>query len=164
MSRFIACLLIGLIPFVLDAQSIERKVIATAGTSVVVGNIQVDYTVGETVVQTSIAGNLIVTQGFQQGNLIATGVTGLPARVSYRVFPNPTTAEILVELEGPKLDYYAAIANLAGQALGDLEHHFNGTGKLQRTFDLSGMPAGVYLLVFKDHLGKPLTSVKVVKQ
>lgn len=164
MQRLIAFLLTGLLPLALASQSLERKVVASAGASVKAGNLQVDYTVGEAVVQTLATGSLILTQGFQQGDPVVTGVWGLPANVRYRVFPNPASTEILVELEGPKLDYYVALVSLSGQVLGGFAHYFNGSGKLERAFDLSNLPAGVYFVVFKDRLGQPLASVRVVKQ
>jgi len=48
------------------SQSISRKVIASAGGYYIGNNINVNYTIGETVINTLSVPNTIVTQGFQQ--------------------------------------------------------------------------------------------------
>lgn len=49
-----------------NAQSISRSVLPTNGGTYSGNNLQVDYTVGETITQTFTNGNFILTQGFQQ--------------------------------------------------------------------------------------------------
>jgi hypothetical protein len=155
--------MIHFIPSVLLGQSIVRKVIATAGTSVKVGNIQVDYTVGEPVINTLSAGSFVLTQGFQQGDPVISATHGLPENVSLKISPNPTSGEVLVELAGPEIDCYAGIFTIFGQPVSDLEHQFIGAGKQQTRFNLSRMPSGAYHVVFMDSSGKLLTSVTVIR-
>jgi len=51
---------------IVNAQSLERSVIGSAGGEVTSGNITLSFTVGEVAVQTLISGNIILTEGFQQ--------------------------------------------------------------------------------------------------
>jgi hypothetical protein len=47
-------------------QSIERQVISCMGHSFVNANVQVDFTLGETAIQTFSMNGIVVTQGFHQ--------------------------------------------------------------------------------------------------
>jgi hypothetical protein len=59
-----------LIGMSLQAQSIERQVIGSSGTSFSNASVQLDFTVGELVVSTLTDGSTILTQGFHQTNLL----------------------------------------------------------------------------------------------
>ena len=53
--------------FKLQAQAVSREVFSTAGnTETQVGNMYINYTIGEPIVGTASAGAMIYTQGFQQ--------------------------------------------------------------------------------------------------
>ena len=54
----------------LAAQQIGRKVISTAGSSIDLGTINVSYTIGEIVISTESNESVILTQGFQQPDII----------------------------------------------------------------------------------------------
>ncbi|MFD0861940.1 dockerin type I domain-containing protein [Sungkyunkwania multivorans] len=54
----------------LMAQSIERQVVASAGSTISNGSITMDFTVGELAVSTISNGSITLTQGFQQGDAI----------------------------------------------------------------------------------------------
>lgn len=49
-----------------QAQSLDRSIIGSAGSSVVAPGIQLDYTVGELVISTAAADGIMLTQGFHQ--------------------------------------------------------------------------------------------------
>ncbi|MDY8137944.1 hypothetical protein [Aquimarina sp. 2201CG5-10] len=53
----------------IQAQSIERQVIGTAGTTVSNGTISMDFTVGELTITTITDGTTTLSQGFQQGSV-----------------------------------------------------------------------------------------------
>ncbi len=50
-----------------QAQSIERQVLASTGTTITNGTISLDYTLGETIVGEKSNSTIILTQGFHQG-------------------------------------------------------------------------------------------------
>ena len=67
--------------FNVHAQSLERRVIASGGASVV-GPLQIDYTIGEIAVATAkVSNTVILTQGFQQPPYVV-----IPGN---KVFPSP---------------------------------------------------------------------------
>lgn len=57
-----------------NAQSISRKTVSTAGGSLTAGNNQLTFTIGETMIPSLSAASALITQGFQQpGESIKTG-------------------------------------------------------------------------------------------
>ena len=81
----------------LNAQHLSPQVIGSAGGSYANSSITMDMTVGEVVIET-FNNNTILTQGFHQGNLkVETVVTDIKETV--KVYPNPTTAYLTIELE-----------------------------------------------------------------
>lgn len=66
MKNFKLILVIFLLISRVSAQSISRKVIATAGGTLSGGGNTLSYTIGETAISTLTNSNVILTQGFQQ--------------------------------------------------------------------------------------------------
>ncbi len=164
MPRWIFLTLIALAPGFLHAQTLDRKVIASAGASRIVGPLQVDFTVGEPVTATAASGALIVTQGFQQGDLVITDAHDLTNALAYRVFPNPTTGEVRLELQGQDLNLIALVINAEGKPVPGFRRPFRGSGNLEGTFDLSRLPSGMYAIVLRDMEKKNQLSIPVIKQ
>lgn len=152
----------GLLSGGLNAQYIERSVIGSTGASVQAGDLQLEYTVGEAVVNTLSTSTIMLTQGFHQGNLQTTGLNGLPKAVSYQLFPNPVTTELWLSMEGPDLDFWAILYNATGQPLG-ARQAVKASGYWKGSFDLSRQSPGVYFLVITDQRGKWLQSHKVIR-
>jgi hypothetical protein len=80
-----------------NAQHLSPTVIGSAGASFSTSTASMDMTVGEVVIET-FNNNTILTQGFHQGIIkVETIVTEIVENV--KVYPNPTTSIITVELE-----------------------------------------------------------------
>jgi hypothetical protein len=82
-----------LISFNMQAQSLERKVIASGGASIT-SPLQVDYTIGEMAVETATVSNsIILTQGFQQPYYVIIPNNNIfPYLV---IYPNPAAGNAL---------------------------------------------------------------------
>jgi hypothetical protein len=164
MQRFIilfsAVILFGNI---LNAQSLERRVIATAGNTAQTGGLQLDHTVGEVIVTSLNNGELQLTQGFHQGQLMTTGLDGLPIQVDYKIYPNPVASTLWMIMEGPDLDYIIVLYNTNGQMLAGTKKVVKASGFWKESLDLSGLVAGSYQVVISDGKGKWLASHQIVK-
>lgn len=66
MKKYIFINLILLSCFYVSGQTILSSVVATAGNSVEAGGIEISWTMGDLVIETSETGTITVTQGFQQ--------------------------------------------------------------------------------------------------
>lgn len=80
-------------------QNIERNVIASSGSSGSGANISIDYTIGESLVQTYTGGSNILTQGFHQPASGTVSIEEVTEVIGSRVFPNPFTDVVQLELE-----------------------------------------------------------------
>jgi len=81
-----------------QAPILTPSVVSSSGDSYSNGNIIMDYTLGEIVVETHTNSTTILTQGFHQGILkVNTSVENIDIKT--KVYPNPTTNFLIIELE-----------------------------------------------------------------
>lgn len=73
------------------SQTANPKLNTSSGDSFTNDTYQLDWSVGEIVTSTHSAGDLVLTQGFHQGNYISTLVDDLFPDMQIAVFPNPTS-------------------------------------------------------------------------
>ena len=86
------------LPMIGFGQVTSPSVISSSGGSYSNGNIIMDYTLGEIVVETHTNSTTILTQGFHQGVLeVSTEVVNIDIKT--KVYPNPTTNFLIIELE-----------------------------------------------------------------
>ena len=138
-------------------QTIQNSVISSAGGSSSSGNVKMDYTIGETVIETFSAGGNTLTQGFHQTNLTLVAIENVELFAQVSVYPNPTSQ--FVNLDIPA-DY-----NLLDISMYDV------TGKLLRTqanasglvtFDVKDLATGTYYLQVLNPKNKDLKTFKLI--
>lgn len=133
------------------AQSLSPQVISsTGGFSNNGGNGSLSYTVGEmTMVQTFSAGNVILTQGFQQPNDFTTGLLDVTKDEfgSFVMYPNPAVDNMSYGFSFPESGTVkVTVVNNIGQAMTDV---YNGTytsGKTVEVLNVTNFAAGVYFM------------------
>lgn len=138
-------------PMTIFGQSAERQVIASTGGFSSTSNLQVSYTVGQTVTATGISSSLIVTQGFQQPNASSVGVEELESGLSVNVYPNPVSDNLVVEINATNaLTINATVYDMQGRQTGIAVSNLKVNGTLKQTLDVSALSAGQYLISFTD--------------
>tara|TARA_Y100000588_G_C13946498_1_gene792357 strand:+ start:77 stop:544 length:468 start_codon:yes stop_codon:yes gene_type:complete len=86
------------LPIIVSAQITSPSVISSSGNTYFNGNIIMDYTLGEVVIETHLNGPTILTQGFHQEILkVTTQVENID--LTTKIYPNPTTSFLIIELE-----------------------------------------------------------------
>lgn len=150
--RKIMSLTFAMIPFILCAQSTERQVIATTGTTASSANVQVSYTIGETATATLAPGSIIVTQGFQQPDeQIAVGVDEWASDLSVNAYPNPVSDNLVLEMNAThEHTVNATVYDMLGKHTGIAVSNMKVNGMLKQTLDVSSLSAGQYLISFTD--------------
>jgi hypothetical protein len=148
------------VSFNVHAQSLERRVIASGGTSVA-GPLQVDYTIGEISVETvKVSQTVILTQGFQQPTyVVIPGNNVFPYLV---IYPNPTTGTAIVRfvLSRPG-NMTISIYDALGQLMSKEAIDYTG-GEMQYIIKSSGFKQGSYFIRFTMEDGEA-ASAKLVK-
>lgn len=158
--------------FVSNAQSIQRRVIATSGNTTTAASITLSSTVGETFTNKLTSANGSIKQGFQQGNIsiariantelsstMAEAKTTLEkteAELSLNVFPNPTTDFVNITTETTE-QINLTVMDAQGKIIRQLQHSSN-----QTQIDFTQLIAGTYFIVAQSENAR--NTYKVIKQ
>jgi hypothetical protein len=135
------------LPFIGFGQITSPSVISSSGNSYNNGGVNMDYTLGEIVVETFQPTvtplpltYTILTQGFHQGILkVTTSVENIDIKT--KVYPNPTTNFIIIELE-KNVNADILVYDINGKLV--LKDKLNDEN--QKQFDFSFLKQGNYLL------------------
>lgn len=150
--------------FLGTAQSIERSVIASDGASNTLGEITIDWTLGELATTTLVTDNGMLTQGFHQPVLSVTKVLtyeNLEEFYTIQVMPNPVSTFLNVDIRSEREEALSVeLLDLNGKILRQLPMEF----PFQRIqFDMGNYPGGLYLVRVKTVDNKPVGLFKVNK-
>ncbi|SFD90841.1 Por secretion system C-terminal sorting domain-containing protein [Chitinophaga sp. CF118] len=148
------------------AQKLERQVSASTGAGgIILSQIQLDYTVGEAVIEskTSSSLTLTLTQGFQQP---PTGSRSNSLADDMVLYPNPTVdqAAIKFTLDSLTKVVNVRVVNLLGQVMfTDKVEQSMSPGdpfwSLKYTFDATKWPQGPYIVNIKTDGGLSVTKI-----
>lgn len=144
------------------AQQLSPSVLATAGGVARTQTMTLEWTLGESVVETHHATDRLYTQGFHQPMLHVTEqLVGSDAGYEFMVAPNPVSSHLTVTAK------YAREAPLQLR-LTDLTGRQFVLPQLPATaesvqVDMARFPAGTYLLHIGTDAGPTLKTYKVVK-
>lgn len=151
---------------VLHAQSIDRRVVSSAGGYGSTASVSVSSTVGEVAIATVTSGSFTITQGFQQPDgLFSNDVKSTASVVvGYELYPNPAQNSITLSL---KTDNNALLHFSIYDAAGRLMHRQRNVTvekQYKRSIDLAGYSSGNYLLHITDSQGTLAQTISFTKQ
>jgi len=159
MKNVLTFLLLMSVIFI-SAQSIDRQVFATAGNSVSNANHKITFTIGEPIIGT-IQNNTVINQGFlaaaSSSSTLAVDEQLLSTAI--KVYPNPVTEKLSIDLNDVSGDAKVMIYSNTGQLL--------KTEKLNaqnNTINVNHLQNGLYLvnLHFSDY--KTIKTFKIIKK
>ena len=131
-----------------EAQTLSPFVLSSSGGFFQAGGITLSSTLGEmTMVDSYFAANSIITQGFQQPELLTTTISENSfSQPEIAVYPNPTTGNCNINLiiTSP-LVYEVRVTNVVGQVIFKKEFEAM-TGENLFLLDISNNEPGLYLL------------------
>ncbi|MEX0811783.1 MAG: T9SS type A sorting domain-containing protein [Chitinophagales bacterium] len=158
--KYLLAILISL-PAFLSAQSIERQVISGQGASYSNGSIQLDQTVGETVITTESSNNIIITQGFHQPESDLTiNVPEIERAVEMKIYPNPTSSQVFVDITKVEAESInIQLIDLSGKLL----YLKEGVAPLatKESIDMTPFATGTYILLLRDEKGQTVENFKI---
>lgn len=137
-----------------------QELISTAGGGAQSSSLQVNWSIGENIVETFSGSNISLTQGFHQSRLTVTSVDLLPG-LSFKIqaFPNPATDYVTLAISAENVEEYSyVLTDIKGRKLlekPDLSK--------QETIDLHNLPASSYLLSILFHK-TIIRSFTIIKQ
>jgi hypothetical protein len=140
--------------------SYGQDVISTNGGSCKSAAFQLDYTIGEPVIETLSSSSNTLTQGFQQSNLIVTAIDQIAiGAIDLKLYPNPVVDELMLEtcnLSQEKL--LLKLFDISGKLI--LQKNLKQTVE---KIDMQAYRKGNYLLIVYTGNEIPLQSFKVIK-
>ncbi len=138
---------------------IAQEVVSSAGDSHSKANGSISYTIGEPVVETFTGENNILTQGFQQTNLVVSAIKELPG-LDFEITASPNPASEIVKLKickesiaGMQYTLYDMNGNLL------LKNRLEGA---ETEIPFNDLAPAEYILIVSDE-DKELKSFKIVK-
>ena len=147
MKKAVVFLSMVLFPFAGWGQSLSPTVIASAGDYFDNGTVSISFTVGEVAVTTLEAGDVILTQGFQQPfELDVTGVKDQEISWSVRTYPNPVKENLHVKftLESPE-GFTIVVMDLTGKKVFIKKYDQVQPGEV-KDIDFQNYAPGIYLV------------------
>ena len=132
------------------SQELIRQVVANGGHEGTVGHVIIQYTIGEPIVSTLSAGDLLITQGFQQPEVAGPiKPPEAPFVTDLIVYPNPASDQVNIEfdlLQDGRVVFM--LVNNAGQVVSSTTKVLLA-GRLTHTLPLSNYASGLYYLVVR---------------
>ncbi len=125
----------------LSAQSIDKTVVASAGSTMSVSELTIGYTIGESIVGFTTNENTI-DQGFWAGSLQVENITEQNDLDGMVVYPNPVVNELSIFTDHNEV---YGITLFAVDGRGVLKQMVEPT-RLEHKIDLSYLSRGVYIL------------------
>lgn len=130
----------------------ERQVVASASLNGTIGDVHIQSTLGETVVSTFSGGDMILTQGFQQPQILFVPLSPVDGDLisGIIIYPNPASVEAHLEFDLLKdSPVQVLLINNAGQVVGH-DRLEAVKGRIKHFIPLGGRyAAGMYYVVLK---------------
>jgi hypothetical protein len=137
-----------------------QEVISAAGTNGTSATVQLSWTIGEPVIETSSKSNIILTQGFHQSRLTITAKD--PSTLSgmaIHVFPNPALTEVTLSIsKGFIQGLLLTLVNTEGKILLSKE-----VKNACESINLEWYPPGVYILRVQHAIKPGFQTFSIVK-
>jgi len=140
-------------------QTIQNSVISSTGGSASAGNVKMDYTLGETVIETFSAGGNTLTQGFHQTNLTLVAVENVELFAEISIYPNPTSEFVNIDIPVNYKLMEISMFDVTGKLL---KTKTNASGLV--TFDVNDLATGTYYLQVINPQTQQLKTFKLIKQ
>ncbi|QEH43511.1 T9SS type A sorting domain-containing protein [Chitinophaga sp. XS-30] len=125
-----------------------RQAVASGGGSGPAGAVNFDFTIGETMV-TTLSGGIMLTQGFQQPEVLPPVTQGASPILDFMLFPNPAVTTVKMEFDLlTEATVVYMIVNTAGQVIFQDIKPF-GPGKVTIPTPVDRLAAGIYTVIIK---------------
>jgi hypothetical protein len=147
--------------FLLASQAYAQQLVSTSGDHYIneEANAQISWSLGETIIETQIKPDGILTQGFHQTHLIYVSVPHPPLLMeAIKIYPVPVSDYLTIELAAALHDPDMIITDITGRIL--LSNKLSqGKNKIQLSHLASG---SYYIQILSDN--KPIFNDKLIKR
>ena len=134
----------------------SQEVISSQGESYLNNGIELDFTLGEPVVESMTNQTIEIYQGFHQPSIRILDVTDYSSPIKISAFPNPTQELVHIKLDcAENLTYL--IYDEQGKLLQEKTNH-----AIETTLNLETFNSGIYNLIIQQQ-GEVISTIKIFK-
>ena len=165
MRKNMLFMLAGLCFFIISgAQQLSPTVIASDGGISKASGISLEWTLGETIIESLTTSDKLYTQGFHQPVLTAKQIqTAVDLKLKdydIAVMPNPVQSFLAVKLAAADNEkVYLSLIDMTGRR----KFVKVANGKGISLVDMSGLVSGIYILEARNISGQLIKSFKIIK-
>ncbi len=142
------------------SQSVSLSVISSQGNIDKNEYLTIEWTIGESFVETVRQSHIILTQGFQQ-TFDQKNLRMSHPLLSFNIFPNPTATDFNISLNTSDHDLFMlSLYDIHGRMLQQVKLN---QGFRTTHINMAGLSAGLYLLKITDNGGFNVESHKIIK-
>lgn len=162
LNNFYKAAFFMLISTAAHSQDVSLSVISAQGNFDVSENLSLEWTVGESIIETASTGKSIITQGFHQSfNPRVLSVDDVLINYAITIYPNPVSADLYVHFESlEETPYVLRLFDIHGRILNEIE--IVAQVNLHK-IDVSHLSSGVYLLKIYSSEKPVVSSERILK-
>lgn len=142
----------------LQAQTLTPEVFASGGTQLSGTNGQIEYTVGEVVTATLTSNSDVLTQGFNQPEIVIVAVEEWQPSYTIQCYPNPTEQFVKVRADSDD-ELHVQVIDALGQVV-----IANQRFQKEIVLDVQAMANGTYIVSVARLDGEPLKNFTLFKR
>jgi hypothetical protein len=160
---FLICLYNSLIVRV-AAQTLAPEVVSSAGDQVNISAGTIEWTIGETVIDTYLGSGYIVTKGFHQPSLMVSSVHENNLQQTFSVYPNPIVDQFQIDFTSVKEGIYSIeLFDASGRRVSEQSQYVSENRKTVMII-MEDKSAGIYTLKITSIQNNIFSFFKVVKE
>lgn len=159
--------ILGMLQFcalsILTGQEVERSVMASAGKQDIATRMTLDWTLGESFIESNVSNSFLYTEGFHQPQLLEGIVKEdiLAQDLRLEIYPNPVDDLLSISSSSIKdFKLLITIHDMSGKNLMEA-HTIKSTGKVE--LDMSSLVSGMYIVSIRNEEGSFIKSYKITK-
>jgi len=126
--------------------AVAQEVISSGGESYTNSSGQIDYTIGEPLIETVTGTANLLTQGFHQPEIQVTEIGDQSSDTDMIVFPNPTNGSLTIQLDEVPNGLNYLLFDAAGKLVMSDE-----VIQRESLIDMNGLSSGRYILKFSNN-------------
>ncbi len=147
--------------YLVFAQINQPEIFCAGSGRLINANVNIDYSIGETITFTASNAINSINSGLGQPNYIITSIDNNINNTKIKVYPNPTTDFINIDISDmPNLKYTISIVDVNGKKI---QYQENIT-KSKTKIDCQSLPIGIYIMKLETSLITEPYIFKIIKQ
>ena len=159
-KAFIVSLVACGMSIMLNAQELSNEVVSSSGNTFEQSSASLEWTLGETVVETYSDATATLTQGFHQPTIeVSTSYENPDIDIKINVYPSPFTDNLTMELDEFKDPIQIVFYDVKGNKI--LVQSMDSNLSI---LNLSQFSPGEYFLSVTDKQGKLIKTITVIKK